>query len=133
MNALPDNLPADLAAVAALSEAQLRDFNLASEAFAAPPEGLGEALVLDVRRTPAFAASPVTLPGATWRDPVAVAQWGTEVPKDRDVLVYCVYGHEVGRYTAMRLQAMGVNARFLPGGIDAWQAAGKPVQSKATA
>jgi Fe-Mn family superoxide dismutase len=46
------------------------------------------------------------------------------------VVVYCVYGHEVGRSTAMRLRATGVDARFLRGGIDGWKAAGKPLQSK---
>jgi len=41
-----------------------------------------------------------------------------------------VYGHEVGRATALRLRAAGVDARFLRGGIDGWQAAGRPVDSK---
>ena len=44
--------------------------------------------------------------------------------------MYCVYGHEVGRRTAMRLRALGVDARFLEGGIDAWQCAGRPLQAK---
>jgi superoxide dismutase, Fe-Mn family len=46
------------------------------------------------------------------------------------VVVYCVYGHEVGRGTALRLRAQGVNARFLRGGIDAWEAAGLPLTDK---
>ena len=50
-----------------------------------------------------------------------------ELPVDRDVIVYCVYGHEVGRATALRLRAAGVDARYLRGGIDGWQAAGHPV------
>jgi Fe-Mn family superoxide dismutase len=41
------------------------------------------------------------------------------------VLVYCVYGHEVGRSTAMRLRAGGLNARYLGGGIDGWQTEGR--------
>jgi superoxide dismutase, Fe-Mn family len=44
--------------------------------------------------------------------------------------VYCVYGHEVGRVTALRLQAAGLKARYLVGGIDAWQAAGRPLVDK---
>jgi len=47
--------------------------------------------------------------------------------------VYCVYGHEVGRVTAMRLRALGVSARFLEGGIDGWQAAGLPTVAKGAA
>jgi len=41
--------------------------------------------------------------------------------------VYCVYGHEVGRSTALRLRAQGINARFLKGGIDEWQKANLPL------
>ena len=41
-----------------------------------------------------------------------------------------VYGHEVGRSTAMRLRAMGLDARYLRGGFDGWQAAGRPVEAK---
>jgi Fe-Mn family superoxide dismutase len=67
-----------------------------------------------------------------WRDPAQVAQWSAE-RGDRPVIVYCVYGHEVGRATALRLRAAGVDARFLRGGIDGWQAAGRPVQRKGAA
>ena len=88
------------------------------------------ALVLDVRRAGVFAAAPTMLPGAAWHDPAAVAEWGLQLPADRPVLVYCVYGHEVGRVTAMRLQALGVNAHFLVGGIDAWQRAGRATVAK---
>jgi Fe-Mn family superoxide dismutase len=46
------------------------------------------------------------------------------------VVVYCVFGHEVGRSTALRLRAAGLNARYLRGGIDGWQAAGRPLANK---
>ena len=46
--------------------------------------------------------------------------------------VYCIYGHEVGRATVLRLRAQGVKARFLRGGIDGWQAAGRPLDPKKT-
>jgi Fe-Mn family superoxide dismutase len=32
-----------------------------------------------------------------------------------------VYGHEVGRATALRLRAAGIDAHFLRGGIDGWR------------
>ena len=70
------------------------------------------------------------IPGAQWRDPAHVAEWSAELPPDREVIVYCVYGHEVGRATAMRLRAAGVNARYLHGGIDGWQAAGETLAPK---
>jgi len=102
----------------------------ASEPFGAPQDAVGSALLLDVRRAGAFADSPTMIPGAQWRDPVAVAQWSRELSADREVIVYCVYGHEVGRATAMRLRAAGLNARFLRGGIDGWQGAGRPLDAK---
>jgi Fe-Mn family superoxide dismutase len=100
----------------------------ASERFAA--HGTSGALLLDVRRAGVFEAATTMLPGAAWRDPATVAAWAGALPTDSPVLVYCVYGHEVGRVTALRLQALGVNARFLVGGIDAWQSAGRATTSK---
>lgn len=70
------------------------------------------------------------IPGARWYDPAAVATWSAELPAGRELIVYCVYGHEVGRATAMRLRAAGLNARYLRGGIDGWQSAGLPLVDK---
>lgn len=86
--------------------------------------------LIDVRRAGVFEQAGHLLPGASWRDPGAVSQWASELPREREVVVYCVYGHEVGRSTAMRLRAQGINARFLLGGIDAWQAAQLPLVQK---
>jgi superoxide dismutase, Fe-Mn family len=102
----------------------------ASQAWAADPAQLAHAELLDVRRAGVFEKAPTLLPGARWRDPALVAHWQAELPRDRPVVVYCVYGHEVGRSTALRLRAAGVDARFLPGGIDAWTLAGRPLVSK---
>lgn len=102
----------------------------ASEPFEAEHRELTGALVLDVRRAGVFERAQSLIPGAYWRDPAAVADWARELPPDREVIVYCVYGHEVGRSTAMRLRAAGVKARYLRGGIDGWQAAGLPLAAK---
>jgi len=102
----------------------------ASEPFAASQDDLATAQVLDVRRAGMFEKAETVIPGATWRDPAAVAAWARDVPRDKEIVVYCVYGHEVGRATALRLRAQGVDARFLGGGIDAWEAAGRPVDAK---
>ena len=86
--------------------------------------------VLDVRRAGVFEAAPNTLPDARWCDPASVGDWSQQLPRGQAVLVYCVYGHEVGRVTALRLRAAGLDARFLIGGIDSWQAAGRPLVAK---
>ncbi len=102
----------------------------ASEPFGADQDQLEGALVLDVRRAGMFKQAPTLILGADWRDPVAVADWASTIPAGREVVVYCVYGHEVGRSTALRLRSQGVSARYLRGGIDGWQAAKRPLQSK---
>ena len=105
----------------------------ASEPCSAGHDDVSGALLLDVRRAGVFDEAATMIPGACWRDPAAVSHWAAEMPSDRDVVVYCVYGHEVGRATAMRLCAAGVKARYLHGGIDGWQTAGRPVDVKAGA
>ena len=102
-----------------------------SEAFGAAQHELGDAVLVDVRRAAVFEAAGTMIAGSTWRDPALVAQWADELPAQRDIVVSCVYGHEVGRATAMRLRALGVPARFLRGGIDAWPSAGRPMANKA--
>jgi Fe-Mn family superoxide dismutase len=102
----------------------------ASQPFAAHPADVGGHVLLDVRRAGVFDAATTQLPGAAWRDPASVSDWAGQLPAGCAVIVYCVYGHEVGRVTAMRLQARGINARFLEGGIDAWQKAGHTTVAK---
>jgi len=102
----------------------------ASEPLAASHDDVTGAHVLDVRRAGMFDKAETVIPGATWRDPAAVATWARDMPRDKEIVVYCVYGHEVGRATALRLRAQGVRARFLSGGIDGWQAAGRRVDPK---
>ncbi len=102
----------------------------ASEPFAAAADAVPRSTVLDVRRAGAFEEAKTMIPGAAWRDPAAVTAWAAELPRDAELIVYCVFGHEVGRATALRLRAAGLNARYLVGGIDGWQAAGRPLQPK---
>ncbi len=101
-----------------------------SERFGVGAHAMPNGLLLDVRRAGVFEQAPTLLPGAQWRDPVAVGDWARELPADREIVVYCVYGHEVSRATALRLRALGLQARFLQGGIAGWQAAGRPLEDR---
>ena len=94
----------------------------ASEPFGAEQDQVAGALVLDVRRAGMFDQAESMIAGAAWRDPARVAQWARDLPAGREVVVYCVYGHEVGRATALRLRSQGVMARFL----EAASTPGKP-------
>lgn len=100
-----------------------------SDFLGASLDELPDAQLLDVRRAGVFEQADSVIPGAVWRDPQSVNDWAASLQKEKPVVVYCVYGHEVSRSTALRLHAAGFDARFIRGGIDAWQAAGKPLQS----
>ena len=84
---------------------------------------------IDVRRKGAYEAAPEVIEGAVWRDPEKVDEWASELA-GAEVVVYCVYGHEVGQSTAARLRDAGVSARYLVGGIEDWKAAGLPMKTK---
>ena len=75
-------------------------------------------LVIDVRRTPAFRSAAQMIDGALRRDPAAVATWLPMLPRAREVVVYCVHGHEVSQNAAKALRDAGYSARFLDGGIE---------------
>ena len=101
-----------------------------SEAFGASADEIASARVLDVRRSGVFDQADALIEGADWRDPARVESWASQLTAGQDVVVYCAYGHEVGRATAMRLRAAGIPARFLRGGIDGWKASSRPVAAK---
>lgn len=82
------------------------------------------ALILDVRRKNDLDTDTVMLPGAQWMNPEQVAEWGKALPKDKDVVIYCVRGGSVSNSVVDALQGQGVKARFIEGGIEAWKASG---------
>ena len=102
----------------------------ASQDCGASHDEVAHALLLDVRREGVYRAATSQLVNAQWHDPAAVGQWGASLPTDRDIVVYCVHGHEVSRATALRLRAAGLRARYLKGGIGGWQAAGRTLAAK---
>ncbi len=73
-------------------------------------------LLLDVRRTPVFEASPWLLAGARHCPPEDVAALAAAEPP-RATVVYCAWGHGVGCEAAAVLRAAGWDARWLAGGI----------------
>jgi Fe-Mn family superoxide dismutase len=114
----------------AVAERYIVAVEASTASLAADPEQAGPGLLrIDVRRRAPFEAAKDMIEGAVWRDPEQVDQWAKEYA-GREVVVYCVYGHEVGQSTAARLCDAGVAARFLMGGIDEWKKAGRPVQAK---
>jgi rhodanese-related sulfurtransferase len=86
--------------------------------------------VLDVRRAADRDASTEQIPGANWKDPEKLAGWVDSLPRDRDIVLYCVRGGSVSNSVVDALQAKGLKARFIEGGIEGWKAAGGEVVAK---
>lgn len=74
-------------------------------------------LLLDVRREGKFSESPYLIAGARRCAPEAVAALAAAGPA-REVVVYCVYGHNVSAEAAATLRAAGWDACALAGGIE---------------
>jgi rhodanese-related sulfurtransferase len=74
-------------------------------------------LILDVRRAAKFDTSARIVAGAVRCAPEDVEAFARQ-NAPRDVVVYCVYGHNVSADAAAQLRAAGWNARALAGGIE---------------
>ena len=74
--------------------------------------------VLDVRREADYAASNESLPGAHWKNPEHLADWTDSLPQDQAIVLYCVRGGAVSNSVVDALQARGLQARYIDGGID---------------
>jgi len=90
----------------------------------------GDAPVLiDVRSAASAQADGRRIPGAITVELNEVPALVGDLPRDRDIVLYCNCPNEVSAARAARLLADAglVRARPLAGGLDAWAAAGKPL------
>jgi rhodanese-related sulfurtransferase len=78
-------------------------------------------LVLDVRRNADYDADKEMIPGALRRNPEQVDEWVQEMPRDKDVVVYCIRGGSVSNSVVDKLLAAGVSVRYIQGGWEAWK------------
>ena len=83
--------------------------------------------LLDVRRAAVRAEHGGAIAGAHWHDPAAWLDWKDSIPTRHPVVLYCAKGHEIGQGLAATLQVLGVDARYLVGGMQGWLAEGRPV------
>ncbi|MEO8304175.1 MAG: chromate resistance protein ChrB domain-containing protein [Betaproteobacteria bacterium] len=100
-------------------DASITPVELTHRLAAFPPPTL-----VDVRRQPAFEQDQAVIPGAIRRLPETVDAWAGAIEPWRDVVVYCVRGHEVGQNAAAALRAEGLDARYVAGGLEQWRAEG---------
>ena len=79
--------------------------------------------LLDVRRKEDYEKSPTGIAGAPWHDPSAVAEWMQTLPKQEEVVLYCVRGGSVSQSVQKQLTEAGIKAKYVEGGLEAYQKA----------
>lgn len=87
--------------------------------------------IVDLRHPLELIPDPFTLPGALHLTPEMLAERHREIPRDRDVVLYCTCPSEAtAAKTAMALQKVGVErVRPLRGGYDEWKRLGYPLDA----
>jgi len=85
--------------------------------------------IVDLRHPLELLAEPYTLPGALHFAPDALTRRHSEIPRDRDVVLFCTCPSEAtAAKTAMTLHRLGIErVRPLRGGYDEWKRLGFPV------
>ena len=87
--------------------------------------------IVDLRHPLELLPDPFTLPGAVHVSPEALAGRVHEIPRDRDVVLYCTCPSEAtAAKTAMTLYKLGIErVRPLRGGFDEWKRLGYPMDA----
>ncbi|MGD0891184.1 MAG: VTT domain-containing protein [Terracidiphilus sp.] len=87
--------------------------------------------IVDLRHPLELLPDPFTLPGALHFSPDVLAERHLEIPRDRDVVLYCTCPSEAtAAKTAMILFKLGIErVRPLRGGYDEWKRLGYPMDA----
>ena len=90
-----------------------------------------KAYIVDLRHPLELLADPFTLPGALHFSPDALAARHQEIPRDRDVVLFCTCPSEAtAAKTALTLHKLGIErVRPLRGGYDEWKRLGFPLDT----
>jgi rhodanese-related sulfurtransferase len=86
-----------------------------------------EVMILDVRRKSDFEADTRMIPGALWRDPEQVEEWSKTLPKEQQIVIYCVRGGSVSKSVSEQLMGKNLKVSYIEGGIAAWKESGGKV------
>ena len=79
-------------------------------------------ILLDVRRKSDKESGAEGIAGARWHDPELVEEWKKEYDKNASIIFYCVRGGSVSQSVANSLRESHPNAKYIEGGLTAWQA-----------
>ena len=91
--------------------------------------------IVDLRHPLELLSVPFTLPGALHFSPDSLAARQSEIPRDRDIVLFCTCPSEAtAAKTAMTLHKLGIErVRPLRGGFDGWKQLGFPLDAVAPA
>ncbi len=87
--------------------------------------------IVDLRHPLELIPDPFTLPGALLFSPDMLAERHHEIPRDRDIVLFCTCPSEAtAAKTAMKLHKLGIErVRPLRGGYDEWKRLGYPMDA----
>jgi len=90
-----------------------------------------EVYIVDLRHPLEQLTDPFTLPGALRVAPDDLAARVHEIPRDRDIILYCTCpNEETAAHTALKLHRLGVErVRPLRGGYEEWKRLGYPMDA----
>jgi thiosulfate sulfurtransferase len=84
--------------------------------------------LIDVRRKLRREEDGVEIADGQWFDPALWLEWKDKVAATDPVVIYCAQGHEISQGLSAALRAMGIDSRYLLGGLEAWRSAGHRVE-----
>ena len=89
-----------------------------------------QSVIVDLRDILDHVADPYTIPGALRISPEALEQRHQEIPRDREVILFCACPNEAtAAKMALMLKRRGISrVRPLSGGIDAWRELDYPLE-----
>lgn len=110
---------------------QVRTSRLAPEQLKEMLDSGQDVFIVDLRHSLDFMEDPRVLPGAKRYTPDLLMTHAEEIPKDRDVVLYCTCPNEAtAAKVALTLRKHGVyRVRPLRDGFDGWKQLGYPLQS----
>ena len=100
------------------------------EAVKAMLDGNEPMQLIDVRPQHYVSRMKDMIEGAIWRDPERVQEWAGELSKSEPVVVFCMYGFDMGCKTAIALRDAGFDAKYMKGGHWSWRTLGGPVKQQ---
>jgi membrane protein DedA with SNARE-associated domain/rhodanese-related sulfurtransferase len=89
--------------------------------------------IIDLRHPLDYLPDPRVLPGAVRIGPADLARHAAQIPRDRDVILYCTCpSEETSARMALQLHRLGITrVRPLRGGFDGWKTLGLPLEDYA--